>query len=56
MLRTRAMSRDERPLSPLALIAGMSGNLAPGAYVTVACVVSLLIGMRTPETGGRPLD
>jgi hypothetical protein len=36
--------------------AELSGSpLAPGAYVAVACAVSLLIAMRTPETGGQPL-
>jgi MHS family proline/betaine transporter-like MFS transporter len=30
-------------------------TLAPGAYVAVACAVSLLIAVRTPETGDRAL-
>lgn len=39
-----------------AAAADLTGSLlAPGAYVAIACTVSLLIALRTPETGGRTL-
>ena len=43
------------PLACATLVELTGSVLAPGAYVAVACAVSLLIALRTPETAGRKL-
>ena len=43
------------PLACAAAVELTGSKLAPGAYVAFACAVSLLIAVRTPETGDRAL-
>ena len=49
---TMAVLRRQYGCGPVELT---GSTLAPGAYVAVACAVSLLIAVRTPETGDRAL-
>jgi MHS family proline/betaine transporter-like MFS transporter len=41
------------PLACAALAELTGSKLAPGAYVAFACLVSLLVALRTGETAGR---
>jgi MHS family proline/betaine transporter-like MFS transporter len=43
------------PLVCVTLAAVTGSVLAPGAYVAFACLATLLVALRTPDTGGRPL-
>jgi hypothetical protein len=43
------------PLVCATLVELSGSKLAPGAYVAFACLVSLLVALRTGETGGAPL-
>lgn len=43
------------PLVCAALVEATGSELAPGAYVAFACVTSLVIALRTGETGRAPL-
>jgi len=43
------------PLVCAALVALSGSRIAPGAYVALACLVSLVVALRTGETGDFPL-
>jgi len=43
------------PLVCAALVEATGSELAPGAYVAFACVTSLVVALRTGETGNAPL-
>jgi MHS family proline/betaine transporter-like MFS transporter len=43
------------PLLSTSLADATGSPLAPAAYVTIACLISLAVAMRTPETGRTPL-
>jgi len=43
------------PLVCAALVEATGSELAPGAYVTLACLVSFVVALPTGETGDAPL-